>query len=125
MSEKREIDPGEGYVLTNVFDPHIRVKAGDGWFETTSDSQEEMDYNIQCGSVYRRKMTSEELKAQAAKKSPSLGTAYDGSPMDLDWFINSLSPLCRLDENSSGIGNIVALQRFVINLIVKKKDQQL
>lgn len=125
MSEKREIDPGEGYVLTTKYDPFVQLHTTGAWIYTTCNSQKELDDAISEGCVYRRKMTSEELKAQAAKKNPSLGTAHDGSPMDLDWFINSLTPLCRIDKNSSGIGNVMALQSFVNNLMFKKKDQQL
>jgi hypothetical protein len=127
MSEKREIDPGDGYVLTNVFDSSIEVYLDNHmmWVKTTCKNQEEFVAAVISGCIYRRKMTSEELKSQAAKKVPSLGTAYDGSPMDLDWFINSLKPLCELSENETGIVKFMGLRAFVNNLMAKKKDQQL
>lgn len=65
-------------------------------------------------------MTPEELKESQLKKS--LGTAYDGATMTLEWFINSLKPLCELSENETGIFKIMQLRNFVNNLVSKKEE---
>ena len=52
---------------------------------------------------------------------PSLGNAYDGSPMNLDWFINSLSILTKpLSEDETGNIRIYRLSQFVNSLKPRK-----
>jgi len=55
--------------------------------------------------------------------NPSLGMAYDGSRMDINWFIASLSKLTKpMEDGETGTSRLLNLNNFVNNLRMQAKN---